>query len=269
MDATDRRADGLAWTLALRPFGRRVQRSHRRVELAAMSPRPEPPEGDTHCRRAGAFDRRTAAVLLLVGVGLQAGQAHAQASALEPVSFVGPTLADTALLERVAPSDALPAAPRLTFEHTRLPAGALSSVVALDAAGRPLADAAGFTYRWWLRRGRADVGVGLGALGRVVAPVEVHGGPTLAYAASTLTLGLRYHLTERSTLYADASGARSAQGEAGADLFAAKLGVEWAGHSRSRLGFDKGAFGLLLDSGYRMSLRVRHGGLGIYVRGQF
>ena len=59
------------------------------------------------------------------------------------------------------------------------------------------------------------------------------------------------------------------QGDAGADLFATKLGVEWAGRSRSRLGFDKGAFGLLLDSGYRMSLRIRHGGLGLYVRGQF
>ena len=134
--------------------------------------------------------------------------------------------------------------------------------------GRPLAEAAGFSYRWWLRRGRPTSASASARIGRVVAPIEASGEASLAYAAPTLTLGLRYQLTERSTLYADASGARRVQGEAGADLFATKLGVEWA-RSRSRLGFDKGALGLRLDSGYRMSLRIRHGGLGIYVRGQF
>jgi hypothetical protein len=212
--------------------------------------------------------RCTLGVLLCVGT--PAGPAWAQSTSLGD-EFAPEARASegASLIERATHLGAGEPAPTFTLERARWPAGAPSSVVALDAAGRPLADAAGFSYRWWLRRGRADVGIGLGAIGRVVAPVEASGEATLAYAASTLTLGLRYQLTERSILYADASGARRGQGEAGADLFATKLGVEWAGRSRSRLGFDKGAFGLLLDSGYRMSLRIRHGGLGIYVRGQF
>ena len=228
-----------------------------------------PRKGGTGCRRGGAFVSPTWPRLgmLLLCFGASAGNAWAQGPA-----FVEPSVlearAGASLLERATHGGA-ETAPALTLERTHWPAGALSSVVALDAAGRPLAEAAGFSYRWWLRRGRADVGIGLGAIGRVVAPVEASGEATLAYATPTLTLGLRYQLTERSTLYADASGARRNPGDAGADLFATKLGVEWAGRSRSRLGFDKGAFGLLLDSGYRMSLRIRHGGLGLYVRGQF
>jgi hypothetical protein len=35
------------------------------------------------------------------------------------------------------------------------------------------------------------------------------------------------------------------------------------------LGFDHGAIGMQLDSGYRLSLKPRHGGLGLYLRGQF
>jgi hypothetical protein len=228
-----------------------------------------PRKDGTGCRGGvfGSRARRTLGVLLCVG--MPAGSAWAQSVSLADEFAPARASEGASLIERATHLGAAEPAPTFTLERTRWPAGAPSSVVALDAAGRPLADAAGFSYRWWLRRGRADVGIGLGAIGRVVAPVEASGEATLAYAASTLTLGLRYQLTERSTLYADASGARRGQGEAGADLFATKLGVEWAGRSRSRLGFDKGAFGLLLDSGYRMSLRIRHGGLGIYVRGQF
>ena len=236
-----------------------------------MSSSLAPRKGDTRCRRGGAFGSRTLPGMLLC-LAAPAGNAWAQSVSLADEAAME-TLETRAgegasLIERATKVRAGEPAPTLTLERTRWPAGATSSVVALDAAGRPLADAAGFSYRWWLRRGRTDVGIGLGAIGRVVAPVEANGEATLAYAAPTLTLGLRYQLTERSTLYADASGARRGQGDAGADLFATKLGVEWA-RSRSRLGFDKGAFGLRLDSGYRMSLRIRHGGLGIYVRGQF
>ena len=234
-----------------------------------MCSSPAPRKSGTRCRRGGAFGWRTWPGMLLC-LAAPAGNAWAQSVSLaDEVAVEARAGEGASLIERVANVGAGEPAPALTLERTRWPAGAMPSVVALDAAGRPLVDAAGFSYRWWLRRGRADVGIGLGAIGRVVAPVEASGEQTLAYAAPTLTLGLRYQLSERSTLYADATGARRGQGEAGADLFATKLGVEWAGRPRSRLGFDKGAFGLRLDSGYRMSLRIRHGGLGIYVRGQF
>lgn len=230
-----------------------------------------PRKGGTGCHRGDVFDAcklQPAGILLCLGVASSSAWGQT-VSVSDEVAVETHASEGTSLVERAVRIRGGEPAPNFTLERSRWPAGARSSVVALDDAGRPLADAAGFSYRWWLRRGRADVGIGLGAIGRVVAPVEAGGEPALGYAAPTLTFGLRYHLTERSTLYADASGARRGQGDAGADLFATKLGMEWAGRSRSRLGFDKGALGLRLDSGYRMSLRIRHGGLAIYVRSQF
>lgn len=153
-----------------------------------------------------------------------------------------------------------PAGPRLTLERTAWPA----ERTALD--GRPRIDATDLAWRWWLRRGPAQFGFGVGAVGRPAGlPGET--APSIAWSASTLTLGLRWRLGTRSMLYADASDARPA--DRGGDLYATRLGVEWAGRSPSRFGFDKGAFGLRLDSGYRMSLRLRHGGLALYLRSQF
>ena len=48
-----------------------------------------------------------------------------------------------------------------------------------------------------------------------------------------------------------------------------KLGAEWKSPA-SRFGLDKrGHLGIQFDSGYRMSLRLRKSGVGVYVRGQF
>ena len=225
------------------------------------------PHPDARARRG----RRLGAALALAV--LAAGAAQAEEVALASQTGDEPALAleGTPMLERAAASREAPAAPRFTVEQSRWPAAGNANIVAVDAAGRPLTDVTGVTYRWWLRRGRADVGIGLGALGQARSPAEsgTAAQPTLSYAGSTLTLGLRYRLNERSTVYADASGARPvAQGVAGGDLYSTKVGVEFAG-ARSRLGFDKGALGMQLDSGYRMSLRVKHGGFGIYVRGKF
>ena len=152
----------------------------------------------------------------------------------------------------------------LTLERGRAPAG-------FAADGRPSQEVSGFSYRWWLRSGPARFGVGVGALGPVVTPLDpaVNGGARLAYAASTVTVGLRLRVSEGSVVYADASSARPLGPEPGGDLFATKLGVEWARSSHSRFGFERGAFGMQLDSGYRMSLRAKHGGLGVYLRGRF
>lgn len=168
-------------------------------------------------------------------------------------------LAATAARAQAPPAERAPAiaAPRLTIETTRWPAAAPD--------GRPHADATDLALRWWLRRGAAQVGFGIGAVGRPALQGEP-GAPAIAWSASTLSLGLRWRLGARSMLYADASDARAAA--PGGDLYATRLGVEWA-RAPSRFGFEKGAFGLRLDSGYRMSLRLRHGGLGIYLRSRF
>jgi len=47
-----------------------------------------------------------------------------------------------------------------------------------------------------------------------------------------------------------------------------KVGLEWK-PAKQRFGIDHGALGIHLDSGYRIALRARHGGLGLYLRTQF
>jgi hypothetical protein len=165
-------------------------------------------------------------------------------------------------------------APVVTVERTRLlpPSGSWSGSTTTDPYGRQFTEMGSVTYRWWLNRaGRANVGFGVGTLGFLVTPIEGLGtGPhTLAYAAPTVTVGWRYQLSGNSTVYADASGARRVTSDARTDLYSTKLGMEWTTKNPSMLGFEKGALGVRLDSGLRMSLRVRRGGLGMYLRSQF
>lgn len=137
-----------------------------------------------------------------------------------------------------------------------------------DAQGRPLTDIDGVALRWWLRRGRADFGLGVGALGYRGAAAGGDGAPqALEHGASTIVVGWRWSMGARSTLYADAMGSRGLG--LGAELYQTKVGVEWKTRS-APLGFERGALlGVRFDSGYRMTLRPRRGGLGIYLRGHF
>jgi hypothetical protein len=138
------------------------------------------------------------------------------------------------------------------------------------ADGRSLDELAGVSYRVWLSRGRADLGLGLGTLGYVVPPAggRADSPHTLAGLVPTVTLGLRLRVSPESALYADASSARGLALERGADFYNAKVGMEWK-PAKSRLGLEHGSLGIQFDSGYRMSLRARHGGLGVYLRSKF
>jgi len=170
--------------------------------------------------------------------------------------------------------------PTVSLERSRLlPSGQeWPGSNGVDAYGRPYTEMAGLSYRWWMRRGRTDVGFGVGTMGYLLSPPEgvaagarspAYSGPiTLALAAPTINVGMRYQVDERSTLFADALSARRATAESRSDLYSTKVGVEWK-EARSRFGFDKGALGVQFDSGVRMSLRARKGGLGVYLRGQF
>lgn len=152
--------------------------------------------------------------------------------------------------------------------ESMLPFGDAGAVPARDAQARPLNEVDGVALRWWLRRGRADFGLGLGTLGYRIAGTESSGAPlALAWGTSTLVVGWRWSMGERSLLYADATGARAPGW--GPDLYQTRVGVEWKTRS-APLGFERGALlGVRFDSGYRMTLRPRRGGLGIYLRGQF
>ena len=48
----------------------------------------------------------------------------------------------------------------------------------------------------------------------------------------------------------------------------AQLGLEWQ-PTRSTLGFEPGALGLQLNTGYRLSLKARHGAPVLYLRTTF
>src|SRR5690606_6253396 len=93
------------------------------------------------------------------------------------------------------------------------PGGALGGRLGRDAAGALAADRrestelAGVSYRLWMSRGRADFGLGLGALGRVVptppAADAFAARPGLADAAPVVSVAMRYRVSERSAVFAD------------------------------------------------------------------
>ena len=136
--------------------------------------------------------------------------------------------------------------------------------------GRATRDLAGVSYRVWMSRGRADVGFGLGSLGFVVPPAAGGGNgvTTLVGAVPTVTLGVRYRLTDQHLLYVDASRARGLGADPAADVVSTQVGLEWR-PATSALGFEHGALGMQLDSGYRLSLKARGGRPALYLRGQF
>lgn len=171
-------------------------------------------------------------------------------------------------LEPSAASSASLDPPRLTLEQDRLlDAGAAPR----DAQGRPLGDVTGVSLRLWSRHGRNDLGVGVGTLGVFdlqPLPPGAGGPPSLRAVRPTVSLGWRYRVDGHTAVYADATSARRLAADAMPDLYATKVGMEWK-PATSRLGFENRALGLQLQSGYRMSLRFKGGGLGVYFRGNF
>ncbi|HUG25321.1 hypothetical protein [Piscinibacter sp.] len=155
----------------------------------------------------------------------------------------------------------------LTAFHGRIPP-VESGVQALD--GRPVTELAGVDYRLWLSSGRAGLAIGVGTVSLVMP--QLHDAADtprrLGATAPTVTVGLRYRMSPRSAVYADAAGVHGF----GADVHAAQIntrvGLEWK-PATSRFGFEHRSFGLQLDSGYRLSLRARSGGLALYLRGKF
>jgi hypothetical protein len=171
--------------------------------------------------------------------------------------------AEESLPERVQTGFELPA-PQVTTERTRLQD---SAAAPKDSTGRPLSDMTGVSYRWWSGSGRSHIGFGLGTVGFVTQRHDEAGG-SLRGAVPTLTVGWRYRVSNEAAVYADATSARSLAAEASPGLYNTKVGMEWK-PAKSRFGFENRSLGIQLQSGYRMSLRVKGGGLGVYFRGQF
>lgn len=147
------------------------------------------------------------------------------------------------------------------------PAG-LAVVERQAAPGGASLGVAGSSYRWWLQRGSAGIGIGLGSMGTVVMPAAGAAQPMrLGAMVPTVSVGLRYQTSPHSLVYADALQARNLL-PGGVDAYQAKVGVEWA-RRESPLRLDGGSLGVRFDSGLRMSLRLRKDKVGIYVRSTF
>lgn len=128
-------------------------------------------------------------------------------------------------------------------------------------------------YRWWLSRGRADLGLGLGTLTQGARPtgslpgLASDGSASMLAAATVMTVGMRYRSSDRSTLYADASGVRG-HGFDGGEAVVGKVGIEFKA-AQSRFGIAYGGLGLKLDGDTRMTVRLKRGGLGVFMRSKF
>lgn len=128
--------------------------------------------------------------------------------------------------------------------------------------------------RLWATRGRQAFGVGLGAMNLTTLAPAQGGEPARLlsqHVGPALTVAWRVQLGEDATAYADTStvpgGMPGDDGERRAYL-STRGGIEWK-LTESRFGFERGRLSMRLDSGYRMSLRVRNGGVGLMLRGQF
>ena len=100
-------------------------------------------------------------------------------------------------------------------------------------------------------------------------------GPTLdnstilLASAPSLTVGMRYRASPQSTLFADAAGTRGLGFNSG-DAYLGKVGVEWnPASAAARWHIAYGGIGWKLSADSRMTLRIRSGGIGLYMRSQF
>lgn len=128
------------------------------------------------------------------------------------------------------------------------------------------------SFRVWASSGRVDAS--RSALGFLVPLIEARadGRPAqpqaLAAGATAVALGLRYRLSGEHALFADAARVRGlGAGLAGVDV-GAKVGVEWQ-PAKSTFGLEHGALGMQMAAGYKISLKVRHGGPSVYLRSKF
>ena len=123
----------------------------------------------------------------------------------------------------------------------------------------------------WVSSGRAGVGFGVGRLALLDrridgAPGSDQAGVTRA-SASTLMLGLRYRATDSSSLYAHATNVRGLGAEFD-ERVVGKVGIEFKA-AQSKFGIDYGGLGMRLAGDARMTVKLRRGGVGIFMRSSF
>jgi hypothetical protein len=134
--------------------------------------------------------------------------------------------------------------------------------------------------RFWISRGRTDLGIGVGAMALTAHPLgaqpsaapntTLDNSTILLASAPSLSVGMRFRASRESTVFADASGARGFGPNNNGDAYLGKVGVEWKPTSFvQRWNIAYGGIGWRLSADSRMTLRIRGGGLGLYMRSQF
>ena len=143
----------------------------------------------------------------------------------------------------------------------------------LQAAGDYRAEVSEISSRWWFSAGRTDVGFGVGSVALMARPmlgVSADDAATVGIAlasAPSLSVGIRRRTSSVSTVYADATRSYNI-GLNGIDSYSGKVGVEWKS-AESRWSIAYSGLGLRLSPESRMTVNLRRGGLGIYMRSRF
>lgn len=168
-----------------------------------------------------------------------------------------------ALADNTDPADSAPA----QFMRVDTPNVAARSLPGFQT------DLTELSYRRWASHGRAEVGAGFGSIALVDHPAGMLGArpgdsATTTLASGTiLMLGLRYHTTEQSSIYADAAHLRGL-GLEGEDRVVSKVGIEFKA-AQSDWKITYGDLGFRLAGDARMTLKLRRNGLAIAMRSSF
>jgi len=130
------------------------------------------------------------------------------------------------------------------------------------------------TYRRWTSAEGAGFGIGVGSVALIDRPSSAALGgrlgdaPSATLASGTvLMLGLRFKASERSSLYADASRLHGL-GLDGDERVVGKVGIEFKA-AQSRWNIAYGGLGLRLAGESRMTVKLRRGGIGVFMRREF
>lgn len=147
----------------------------------------------------------------------------------------------------------------------------------LQAAVEYRTEMSEISSRWWFSVGRTDVGFGVGSVVLTARLVAGAAAPDVAFSgivsvpSASLSVGMRRRTPAVPSLYAESADTRSmAMGTSGNGNgnYWGQVGVEWK-TAEPRLSVAYSGLGVRLSSQFRMTVNLRKGGLGIYLRSQF
>ena len=129
------------------------------------------------------------------------------------------------------------------------------------------------SFQRWAGSGRAEVGVGVGSVSLIERPTGALSGRAVdasgvnAASGTSLMLGLRYRTTDTASFYANASRVRGL-GAADDERVVGKVGIEFKA-AQSQWNVAYGGLGFNMAGDSKMTVKLRRGGVGIFMRTSF